>query len=89
MFASYQEHRSELQQQKGHAAEDKQMDERVSQLIAAHQSGKSSETLKKLGKFLSTPLDDSRYQSSTAVENAAGTVLNIIIALLRVFVFKV
>jgi len=88
MFIKYQRYRRDLQQQKANTVKDRQMDERIRQLIAAHQSGQSTETLKRLGKFLSTPVDGDTYQSSPSEVNAVSTVLNSIVAILRSFVFK-
>ena len=83
MFSKYQRYRRDLQQRKEHPVTDRQMDERIRQLIAAHQSGQSTETLKRLGKFLSTPVDGDTYQISPSAVNAVSIVLNSVIAILR------
>lgn len=87
-FTKYQKYRKELIRPKEKSTDDKQLGESINQLIAAHKSGQSSETLKKLAKFLSTPLDDNLSQGSQLTENVVGIALNIIMAILRAFIFK-
>ncbi|RPJ63009.1 MAG: hypothetical protein EHM12_03310 [Dehalococcoidia bacterium] len=88
MFTKYQGYRNQLQQKKEPVVKDAHMEKKIQQLIAAHQSGQSTETLRKLGAFLSTPVDDIKYPISPMAGNAVSTILNIVIALLRAFVFK-
>jgi len=57
IFTKYQKFRQELKPTKEKSPEDKKLEESISQLIASHQSGHSTETLERLGKFLSTPVD--------------------------------
>ncbi|MBN1376304.1 MAG: zf-TFIIB domain-containing protein [Dehalococcoidia bacterium] len=87
-FTKYQEYRKALMRPKEKSAADKQMEERINQLVAAHESGQSTETLRKLSEFLSTPMDGSLSPRTRAAENVAGIFLNFIIAILRAFIFK-
>ena len=87
-FTRYQKYRKELLRPKEKSSDDKQFGESINQLIAAHNSGQSSETLKKLGKFLSAPLDDNWSQRSALTENAVGIALNFVMAILRALIFK-
>ena len=60
-------------------------------LVAAYQSGGDSATLKRLGEFLSTPVDGyapDSGQEPSAVENTVGLALNILITILRAFIFR-
>lgn len=87
-FTRYQKYRDGLMRPKEKSIDDKQLGESINQLIAAHQSGQSTETLRKLGTFLSTPLDDNVSQSSQQAENVIVIALNILMAILRAFIFK-
>jgi len=87
-FTRYQKYRKELLRPKVKSPDDKQLGDNINQLIAAHNSGQSSETLRKLGKFLSAPMDDNLSQRSALTGNAAGIALNLIMAILRAFIFK-
>ncbi len=81
LFTKYQRFRQELKRQKEKSPEDKKLEESVSQLIEAHQSGHSSETLKNLGEFLSAnPLAD---------EKAAGFALDALSTMMMIFRFLI
>jgi len=88
IFTKYQKYRKELMRPKEKITNDKQLGESINQLIAAHNSGQSNETLKNLGKFLSTPLDDNLSQRSQLTENVVGIALNFLMVVLRAFIFK-
>jgi len=87
-FTRYQKYRKELMHPKEKITNDEHLGESINQLIAAHKSGQSNETLKKLGNFLSAPLDDTLSQRSQLTENVIGITLNIIMTILRAFIFR-
>ncbi len=94
VFTKYQKFRQELNRPKEKSPEDKKLEESVRQLIASHQCGRSTETLARLKEFLSTPLDSDTtvfpdpVQKSPLGENTVSVALNIIITILRTFIFK-
>jgi Zn-finger nucleic acid-binding protein len=81
LFTRYQGFRQELKRTKEKSPEDKELEERISQLIAAHQSGHPNDTLERLGKFLSTPVD-----SEAGVSNTANNILMLLMMIFRAFV---
>jgi Zn-finger nucleic acid-binding protein len=89
MFTKYQQFRQGLMRPKEKKPEDKKLEERINHLVEAYQSGRSSETLKRLGEFLSTPIDGgtsipSGYsQRPASAENAVGVALTILLTILR------
>ncbi len=86
-FSKYQRFRQELQRAKETSPADKKLEERVAQLMESYQSGRSSDTLGRLGNFLSTPVDDTPFASDSgaapAAANAVSLTLNIIFSILR------
>jgi Zn-finger nucleic acid-binding protein len=93
-FTKYQKARQELQRPKEKSAEDKKFEEKVQQLLELHRSGKSSDTLKTLANFLSTPLDENTLRplesddASPAAEKTVNTILDVLTTLLSFFVFR-
>ena len=94
IFTKYQNFRQELKHNKENSLADKKLEENIRQLIESHRSGRSTDTLERLGKFLSTPVDGDTLtsadttQRSALTENAVSVALNIIMTILRVFIFK-
>lgn len=88
IFTKYQKFRQELMRPKEKSPEDKEREENIRQLVAAYQSGHSNETLERLGKFLSTPVDGDTSTLPSQAENAISIALNIIMTILRAFIFK-
>jgi len=93
-FTKYQRVRQELLRSKEKSSEDKKLEESIGQLIASYQSGRTTDVLEKLGRFLSTPLDEhtslplDSAQISPSAENALNLTLNILITILRALVLK-
>jgi Zn-finger nucleic acid-binding protein len=93
-FTKYQRYRQELKQSQETGTEDKELQERVNQLIESHQAGSTSGVMNKLGNFLSMPLEEyaslppDSTQRVPAVENAFNVALNILMTILRVFVLR-
>jgi Zn-finger nucleic acid-binding protein len=81
LFTKYQRFRQELKRTKEKSPEDKELEERISQLIAAHQSEHPNDTLERLGKFLSTPVD-----SEEGVSNTANNIMMLLMMIFRAFV---
>jgi Zn-finger nucleic acid-binding protein len=93
-FTKYQRYRREVKGVQETDTEDKELKERINQLIESHQTGSTSEVMSKLGNFLSMPLDEyaslppDSSQRVPAVENAFNVALNILMTILRVFIFR-
>jgi Zn-finger nucleic acid-binding protein len=83
LFTKYQRFRQELKRTKEKTSEDKQLEERISNLIAAHQAEHPNDTLERLGEFLSTPVDSEEGVSDTA--KGVGDTANIIMLLMMIF----
>ncbi|OGN97673.1 MAG: hypothetical protein A2Z77_04735 [Chloroflexi bacterium RBG_13_51_36] len=85
IFTKYQQFRQELMRAKK-SPPDEKLKERIAQLIESHESGRSTGTLRRLGEFLSTPMDVGHtpdIDDTTDVGNVAGTALTILLAILR------
>jgi Zn-finger nucleic acid-binding protein len=78
LFTKYQSFRQGLKRSREKSPEDRELEERVSQLIEAHQSEHPNATLDRLGKFLSAPVD-----SEEGVRNTTAN--NIIMLLMMIF----
>jgi Zn-finger nucleic acid-binding protein len=81
LFMKYQRFRQELKRTKEKSSEDKELEERISHLIAAHQSEHPNDTLERLGKFLSTPMD-----SEKGVSYTANNIIMFIMMIFRAFI---
>jgi Zn-finger nucleic acid-binding protein len=97
MFTKYQQFRQELMRPKKKSPQDERMKESIAQLVASYESGRSTETLRKLGDFLSTPVEFGYTPSvgytpdvgATAdAGGIAGFALNILVTILRLFIFR-
>jgi Zn-finger nucleic acid-binding protein len=93
-FTKLQKARQELIRPKEKSPEDIALEENIKQILAQHQTGGTDDVLGRLGRFLSTPLDEQTLlplettQLSPQEENTLTFILNILITLLRLFVFK-
>ena len=94
MFAKYQRFRQERMSPRERSAQDKELEERINQLVDSHQSGGASKTIEQLGKFLSTPVNGyaavpSSYLGSRSLPNdAVGAGLSILMAVLRTLILR-
>jgi Zn-finger nucleic acid-binding protein len=97
MFTKYQQFRQELMRPKKKSPQDEGMKESIAQLIASYESGRSTETLRKLGDFLSTPIEFGYTPSVGDTPDVggiadaggiAGFALNILVTILRLFIFR-
>jgi Zn-finger nucleic acid-binding protein len=97
MFTKYQQFRQELMRSKKISLQDKKLEERVGQLVESYESGRSTETLRGLGEFLSTPIDPGYtpdFGCTPAVGGvadalgSAGFALTSLLTILRFFIFR-
>ena len=77
--------------------EDKKLQEQVQLMLAEHHADGNNDTLSRLGKFLTTPLDAKTVlpfnsqgsdDDSSNTGNTISAVLNVLTTLLRLFVFR-
>lgn len=94
VFTRYQQFRRELMRPRETTPQDEQLQERINQLLEAHESGASSETLRRLGEFLSAPVEGStpislaHPQMPASAESAAAVALSTLMAILRAIIFR-
>jgi len=97
MFTKYQQFRQKLMSSKKISLQDKKLEERVGQLVASYESGRSTKTLIGLGEFLSTPIDsgytrDFGYTPAVGgvadASGIAGFALTGLLTILRFFIFR-
>ena len=95
IFTKYQQFRQELMRPKKKSPQDEKLKERVAQLIASYEGGRSTGTLRRLGEFLSTPIDSGytfnvRHTPDVGdtadAGNIAGLALTILVTILRLFI---
>jgi len=93
-FTRYQKGRPELQQVEVVRPDDHQLQEKVAQILAQHDAGKANNVLGKMGRFLSTPLDEQTMQPlepdklSPAEENAYNIIMNVLTSILSFFALR-
>jgi Zn-finger nucleic acid-binding protein len=85
IFTKYQRFRQELIRAKK-SPHDEKLKENIAQLVASYEGGRSTATLKRLGEFLSTPVDSGHtagVDHTTEVGGTAGLALSILLTILR------
>jgi Zn-finger nucleic acid-binding protein len=92
-FTKYQKAREKLLQPKEKTAEDTKLEEHIKQILEANRAGNSNDSLKRLGQFLSTPIDkDTLLPAATTVQSPGAEKINLVISvlatILRLFLFK-
>jgi Zn-finger nucleic acid-binding protein len=96
IFTKYQQFRQELMRPKQKNPQDERMKENVAQLLKSYESGRSTETLRRLGEFLSTPVDSDYkpdFSCTTDIGDAADagniavSAITILLTILR-FIFR-
>ena len=92
-FTKFQKVRQEFKCPKEKSPEDKKMEEDIERILASHQAGGNTDTLGKLGRFLSTPLDRNtllllEHSETTKEEGTANLALNVLMLLFRAIVFR-
>jgi Zn-finger nucleic acid-binding protein len=85
-FGKYQKARQELRARYEKGPGDQKLKEDIERIISNQAAG-SDDTLGRLGRFLSTPID-TRTQTSSSGENTAGTIISVLSLILRLFIFK-
>jgi Zn-finger nucleic acid-binding protein len=90
-FTKYQKYRETLKKPREITPEDVKLEKDIERILAEHQAGKKTDTLGKLGKFLSTPMDSATMQPlepdkiSEKEKGAIGLILNALLLILRFF----
>jgi Zn-finger nucleic acid-binding protein len=93
-FTDYQRFRQERLQPHERNSRDRKLEEKINELVTSYWSGESTVVLGKLGRFLSTPVDDveallqDAVQGSPVAANAANLVMNILMTVLRLLFFR-
>jgi Zn-finger nucleic acid-binding protein len=93
-FTTFQKARQELLRPKERTPQDLELEAHIKELLAQHRTNNTDSTLSKLGRFLSTPVDENTFlplendDPPPMVENAISLILKIIIPLLRTFIFR-
>jgi len=93
-FIKYQKGRPDLQQVEVIRPDDRQLQEKVAQILAQHNAGKSNDVLGKMGRFLSMPLDEQTMQPlepdklSPGEENAYNVIMNVLTSVLSFFALR-
>lgn len=93
IFTRYQQFRRELRRYGEKAPQDEELQERINQLLEAYHSGGSSETLRSLGEFLSTPVEartpiSMAHPQMPASADGAAVAFSTLMAILRTIVFR-
>ena len=93
-FTRYQETRQNLMLPKEKTLEDQRLGEEVKRILESNRDSNSTETLGKLGAFLSSPAHEHVISPLGSSQDFAeegktfDTILNVLIVLLRLFVFR-
>ena len=93
-FTKYQETRQKMMLPKEKTLEDQKLGEAVNRILESNRDSCSTEALGKLGAFLSSPAHEQvsspfgSSQGAAEEEKILDTVLNVLIILLRLFVFR-
>ena len=98
IFTKYQQFRQEFMSSKKISLQDKELEERVGQLVESYESGRSTETLRGLGEFLSDPITPNTPMDFSFVPGVVGHIgdiftiggfaTSILITILKVFIFR-
>jgi Zn-finger nucleic acid-binding protein len=93
-FTKFQQARQELEQPKEKSSKDKKLEEDIKCILSEHNAKGASNTLEKLGSFLSTPIDRDTLlpleQSEKQLEQGktANLILNVLMSILRVLILR-
>jgi Zn-finger nucleic acid-binding protein len=94
VFTKYQEARQKLILPKEKTPEDLKLQEDVRRMLKTHLVGSDQDVLGKVGKFLSAPVGKQTLsplgssKGLPATENSFDSILNILILILRLFIFR-
>lgn len=93
-FTKYQDARKDLLKQQEVTLKDEKLQRDVEILLQQYREGGGNDTLKKLGSFLSTELDENTLrplesnERTPEVDNAVNLALNVLASLLSIFTFR-
>jgi Zn-finger nucleic acid-binding protein len=93
-FTKFQQARKEITRPEEKGSEDKRLEEEIEQILAMHQAGDATDTLERLGRFLSTPMDRNTLlpleadQEQTEAENTANLAVNVLMLVLRALMLR-
>ena len=91
-FIKYQNFRQSLKQARDTTEADKTLEQDIKRILAEHDSGDTAVTLGNLGRFLSTPMDSTTWQTlepeklSEKEKSTIDIALNTLMVLLRFFI---
>jgi Zn-finger nucleic acid-binding protein len=91
-FIKYQNYRQSLQKPREVTIVDEKLEREMARILAEHKTGDTTDTLGKLGSFLSTPVDSLTWhplepgQLSDKEKNAYSLILNVLSIILRFFI---
>jgi Zn-finger nucleic acid-binding protein len=91
-FTKFQHARQELKRPKDRSSEDKKLEEDIKSILSAHHAETSSDTLEKLGSFLSTPIDRNTLQpleqswNQLEQEKTGNSILDALMLILMAFI---
>ena len=91
IFTRYQQFRRQLMRPKKRSPQDERLEEGVARLLASYENKGSTETLIRLGEFLSTPVSVGYrpYVGEAGdADSIAGAAFAALLAILRLFIFK-
>lgn len=93
-FTKFQKARQELKRPKEKGPEDKRLEEEIERILAMHQAGDATDTLERLGSFLSTPMDRNTLlpleadQSQPEAENTTNLAMNVLMLVFRALMLR-
>jgi Zn-finger nucleic acid-binding protein len=93
-FTEYQKNRTGLHRNVEVISENSKLQDRIARILEQHNTGKTNDVLGRVGRFLSTPLDEQTMQPlepnalSPGEENAYNIIMNVLTSILSIFVFK-
>jgi len=94
VFTQYQEARRKLMRPREKTPEDIKLNEDIKRMLQARLGGSSPDILARAGKFLSAPVGNQSLfppgsgDRASAPETALDSILNILVLILRLFIFR-
>ncbi len=94
VFTQYQEARQKLMRPREKSPEDIKLNEDIKRMLQARLGGSNPDLLARAGKFLSAPVGNNALfpsgsgERTPAAENTFDSILNILLVLLRLFIFR-
>ena len=91
-FIKYQNYRQSLKKPREITTEDEKVGQEIARILAEHKTEDATDALGKLGRFLSTPMDNITWrplepdQLSEKEKNAMNLIINALLVILRFFI---